>query len=210
MQERRHDSDGLLSDFTAGERQYFDPNYGVTVTKLVSGDCYVTNAADELMVTILGSCVAACIRDPANGVSGMNHFLLPGEPGTHANAMNDAARYGAYSMELLINKMMGLGAHKDSMEVKLFGGGDVTDSATMMGTRNTEFILHYMNKEGLRIASSDLGGNVPRRIHFFAADGRVSPAMTAVSSASRNPCTRSPSRTLASAGNSPSPFQSTT
>lgn len=173
MQDRRRVLDAQIGDYYAGPRQYYDQNFGVTVTKLVSGDCYVTNAPDEMMVTILGSCVAACIRDEAHGIAGMNHFLLPGEPGKTSNTVTDAARYGAYSMELLINKMMSLGARKECMDVKLFGGGDVTDSTTLMGSRNTEFVLHFMNKEGLHMSSSDLGGTLPRRVHFYSGDGRV-------------------------------------
>ncbi len=160
-------------DYYDGNRRYYDQNFEVTVVKLFSGDCYATDSLHEMIVTILGSCVAACVRDPIAGVSGMNHFLLPGDPGVSSANANDAARYGAFAMEQLINKMLALGALKSRMEVKLFGGGNVIDSSAMIGSKNVAFIKKFVQSEGLNVVSNDLGGDYPRRINFFTEDGRV-------------------------------------
>ena len=42
-----------------------------------------------------------------------------------------------------------------------------------IGTENSEFILRYLEAEGLRCAAQDLGGQLPRRIHYYPATGRV-------------------------------------
>lgn len=160
-------------DYYDGTRRYYDQNFEVTVVKLFSGDCYVTNAPDEMLVTILGSCVAACIRDPVVGVAGMNHFLLPGDPGATSNGASDAARYGAFAMEKLINSILALGGRKERLEIKLFGGGNVIDSSAMIGTKNIAFVKDFLKREGYGLAASDLGGDQPRRVHYFSADGRV-------------------------------------
>jgi len=44
---------------------------------VTQGESHVTTDPNVVMTTVLGSCIAACIRDPQSGVGGMNHFLLP-------------------------------------------------------------------------------------------------------------------------------------
>lgn len=158
-------------DYYSGSRRYFDQNFEVTVVKLYSGDCYVSSVQDEMLVTILGSCIAACVRDPVARVAGMNHFLLPGDPSS--STQSDGARYGAFAMEQLFNKLMAAGGRKDRFEIKLFGGGNVIESSALIGTRNIAFVKDFLKREGLSIAAHDLGGDQPRRIHYFSADGRV-------------------------------------
>ncbi|NBX74565.1 MAG: chemoreceptor glutamine deamidase CheD [Alphaproteobacteria bacterium] len=171
---RRGDSDlHQVGDYYDNHRRYFDHNFEVTVVKIFSGDCYATNNADEMIVTILGSCIAACIRDPLAGVAGMNHFLLPGDPSANPQQACDAARYGAFAMEQLINQLLALGAARHRLEVKLFGGGNVIDSHSMIGSKNIHFVKEFVTREGLHVAASDLGGECPRRIHYFSKDGRV-------------------------------------
>ena len=126
-----------------------------------------------MMVTVLGSCVAACVRDPLTGIAGINHFLLPGAPGSFSRTHEAGARYGAFAMEQLINKALALGASKDRLQVKVFGGANVIDNSAMIGGRNVEFVLDFLARENLAITASDLGGDEPRRIHFYAGTGRV-------------------------------------
>jgi chemotaxis protein CheD len=139
------------------------------VIKVFSGDCYVTDKPHQMMVTVLGSCIAACIRDPNICVGGMNHFLLP--DGT--NAADAPLRYGAYSMEKLINDILKLGGRRERLEVKVFGGGNVIESSAKIGDKNVKFIRDYLLNEGIRIAQEDLGGKSPRRIHYFPDTGKA-------------------------------------
>ncbi len=80
---------------------------------IIQGEYKVSNDPNVVITTILGSCVAACIRDPAAGVGGMNHFLLPGSTEALA-AGGDATRYGVHLMELLINGLLKQGARKSA------------------------------------------------------------------------------------------------
>jgi len=141
----------------------------VEVIKVFSGDCYVSGKPNHMMVTVLGSCIAACIRDPEINVGGMNHFLLP--DGT--NTADAPLRYGAYSMEKLINDILKLGGKKERLEVKVFGGGNVIESSAKIGDKNVNFVREYLGQEGIKIAEEDLGGNAPRRIHYFPFTGKV-------------------------------------
>lgn len=145
---------------------------GYDVVKIFSGDWHVSTQPNEMLVTILGSCVSACIRDPIAKVGGMNHFLLPGND-IVVNELSDAARYGVYAMEALINGILKAGGRKDRLEVKVFGGGNVIQNSQRIGSKNAAFIRHFLKSEGYRIVSEDLEGDLPRRIHYFPDTGRV-------------------------------------
>jgi chemotaxis protein CheD len=153
--------------------RYWDNSLDAYVVKVLPGEHYVTRAGDEAISTVLGSCVAACIRDPVAMVGGMNHFMLPGEVrGTWSGATNEM-RYGQFAMEKLINDIMRCGGRRERLEVKLFGGANVMHSSMKIGDSNAEFVLSFMKTEGLTVAAQDLGGDAARRINFFPLTGRV-------------------------------------
>ena len=157
---------------TTGGGYYRDPQFGCEAYKLLPGEYHVTGD-DLLLVTVLGSCVSACMRDPEAGVGGMNHFMLPDSE--LADAAAGSARYGSYAMEVLINDLLKHGARRSRLEAKVFGGGNVLRSLTtnLVGTRNAEFVRHYLAAEGIAIKAEDLGGIHPRKIFYFAQSGRV-------------------------------------
>ncbi|MEQ1790598.1 MAG: hypothetical protein ABL857_09160, partial [Rickettsiales bacterium] len=134
---------------------------------------YVSSTIDEKISTILGSCVSACIRDPIIGVGGMNHFLLPNSNDEIDNTHSDAARYGLFAMECLINAIMKSGGQKNRLEVKVFGGGNVINNSAKIGSKNAEFIRGFLKNEGYHIASEDLGGEHPRAVQYYPSTGRV-------------------------------------
>jgi len=158
---------------TAG-RRFFDNTHSAWMVKVFPGEFYVTRQPDEILVTVLGSCVSACIRDPVVGVGGMNHFMLAkGRSGSGWGNDPQSARFGNYAMEKLINELIKLGCTRERMEIKVFGGGNVIDASTAVGTDNAEFVLRYLEAEGLRCSAEDLGGSHPRRIHYYPGTGRV-------------------------------------
>lgn len=151
---------------------YTDRDFGMPAAKIAPGHYYVTRE-DILIVTVLGSCVSVCLRDPVNRIGGMNHFMLPehgGDPGSHFSA---SARYGAYAMEVLINDLLKLGAVRNNLEAKVFGAGKVLAGVTDIGLRNASFALEYLARERVRVAAKDLGDIYPRKVYFFPSSGRV-------------------------------------
>lgn len=156
-------------------RRYRDPRFDAIAVKVFPGDHYVTADADEMLVTILGSCVTACIRDPLIGVGGMNHFMLPESAGSGSDwdTASASMRYGNVAMERLINDILKRGGARDRLEIKVFGGGNVMNGTTNIGHRNAEFVEEYLQAEGLPIAARHLRGNLPRRVHYFPATGKV-------------------------------------
>jgi len=152
---------------------YFDARLNTEVAKIFPGQYFVTDR-DIVLVTVLGSCVAACIRDPVAGVGGMNHFLLPETAGDVTPASR-SARYGSYAMEVLINRLMRHGANRRTMEAKVFGGGSVLRDlrSSGVGESNARFIVDYLRKEEIRVAAQDLLDDCARKIYFFPTSGRV-------------------------------------
>jgi chemotaxis protein CheD len=157
----------------ASERGFYDPVTASWTIKVLPGRFYITTRADEVIVTVLGSCVSACIRDVETGVGGMNHFMLASDAAGNWGSDQQSTRYGNFAMEKLINELIKAGCPRERMEVKVFGGGNVTETRNQIGTQNAEFVLRYLEDEGLSCAARDLGGPYPRRIQYFPATGRV-------------------------------------
>jgi chemotaxis protein CheD len=124
-----------------------------------------------VLSTLLGSCVAACLRDPVAGIGGMNHFLLPGVDPTKGEA--DSVRYGVHAMELLVNALLSQGARRERLEGKLFGGARLITGLTDVGEMNATFAEQFMRREGLVNIGGSLRGDAGRRIQFWPVSGRA-------------------------------------
>lgn len=149
-------------------KQYFDPTNNCQVAKILPGEYYVTRK-EEMITTVLGSCVSACIYDPSRNWGGMNHFMLPGTEKDESAS----ARYGLFAMESLINEILKLGSRKENLKAKLFGGGQIIAQMTDVGLKNIRFAKTFLYSEGIPLESSDLGLVYPRKVNFFPATGRV-------------------------------------
>ena len=152
---------------------YYDRTFDCEAAKILPGEYYYT-PKDMLIVTVLGSCVSACIRDRVKGLGGMNHFMLPdgGDPG---NPVSASMRYGTYAMEVLINDLLKAGARREHLEAKVFGGGAVLKGFTAInvGERNAAFVLNFLKTERIPVLAEDLNDIYPRKVYFFPRTGKV-------------------------------------
>jgi len=153
---------------------YFDRQHDSEAAKILPGEYYAT-ARDMLLVTVLGSCVCACIRDRVSGIGGMNHFMLPDAGQDQNNPLGESARYGTYAMEILINQLIKMGANRSNFEAKVFGGGAVLRGFTVanIGERNAEFVQKFLKFEKIPIVAQDLLDIYPRKVYFFPTTGLV-------------------------------------
>jgi chemotaxis protein CheD len=128
-----------------------------------------------VLVTVLGSCVAACIRDKVSGIGGMNHFMLPDKVQDKEDPAGASTRYGSYAMEMMINQLLKLGAQRNNLEAKLFGGGSVIRGLNTInvGKSNAEFAVKYLMTEAIKITSQDLLDVCSRKVYFFPKTGQV-------------------------------------
>lgn len=153
---------------------YFDRQHNCEAAKIYPGEYFAT-ARDMLLVTVLGSCVSACIRDKISGIGGMNHFMLPDSGQDQNNPVGVSARYGVYAMETLINQLLKMGAKRRNLEAKVFGGGAVLRGFTVgnIGERNADFVLKFLNTEKISVAAQDLLDIYPRKVYYFPNTGLV-------------------------------------
>jgi chemotaxis protein CheD len=152
---------------------YHDLRLNTEAAKIFPGQYLVTDR-DIVLVTVLGSCVSACIRDTRLRIGGMNHFLLP-EATRDMSPASRSARYGSYAMEVLINQLIRHGARRETMEAKVFGGGSVLPDlrSSGVGESNARFIVEYLRKERVQVSAQDLLDDCARKIYFFPVTGRV-------------------------------------
>jgi chemotaxis protein CheD len=142
-------------------------------TVRVQAGAFFATDRDVSIVTVLGSCVAACVRDRVSGIGGMNHFMLP--RCRDAGVASASARYGVNAMELLLNELVRLGARRSNLEAKVFGGAAVLATVTSMdvGRMNADFVCGFLREEGIPVVASDLRGTLSRKVRFLTASGRA-------------------------------------
>jgi chemotaxis protein CheD len=154
-----------------GEASFFyaDHHFQYDAVKVLPGEYFVASE-DIVVMTVLGSCIAACLWDGRARIGGMNHFMLPdGDTG------DGSGRYGSFAMELLINEMLKLGARRETIQAKIFGGAQVMAGFTTMnvGERNTQFVQDYLSTERIPIVSQDVLDIHPRKVCFFPVTGKA-------------------------------------
>lgn len=153
---------------------YFDREHNSEAAKIFPGEYYATGR-NMVLVTVLGSCVCACIRDKVSGIGGMNHFMLPHSGQDRSNPLGESARYGTYAMEILINQLLKMGAKRSNLEAKVFGGASVLRGFTVnnIGERNAEFVMQFLNTERIPVIAQDMLDVNPRKVYYFPASGLV-------------------------------------
>ncbi len=150
-----------------------DPRPGRRVLKLNPGEHAVTQDPDTLLLTVLGSCVAACIRDPSAGVGGMNHFMLPESRDGRWGGGDSSLRYGNFAMQQLINDLFRHGGRRERLEVKVFGGARIGQDAAMIGARNADYVEQYLRAEGIVPLVRRLRGHRAQRVAYLPVSGRA-------------------------------------
>ncbi|MBL4866950.1 MAG: chemoreceptor glutamine deamidase CheD [Pseudomonadales bacterium] len=160
-------------------------NLGTVVARVVPGEFYVT-AENEAIETVLGSCIACCIRDKVNGIGGLNHFMLP-EITSRTYDGEGYGKMGDWAMEFLINGILLNGGERRNLEVKYFGGAQLLAGLerSAIGERNIIFVQDYFRREKLSPIASDIGGDTPRKVLYYPHTGRVRLKKLASAAASR-------------------------
>lgn len=140
------------------------------VIYIAQGEYRTSGLAPDVLSTVLGSCVAACIWDPVRMIGGMNHFLLPA---SHDTSNAKSLRYGAHAMEMLINDLQKQGAVRSALQAKLFGGANMASNLGDIGASNARFAKNYLETEGIPCIAESLGGVNARRVLFRPYSGHV-------------------------------------
>ena len=156
--------------------RHFNSKFQKQVTIIHPGEYFAT-AEDEVISTVLGSCIAVALYDPIKHVGGLNHFMLPGALGEDSKLMSETGKYGVFAMEFLINELMRLGSRRQDLVAKVFGGGHVLrgskGNVSRVPQSNIDFAYTYLNTEKLRIETADVGGTMARKIFFYPQTSKI-------------------------------------
>jgi len=147
--------------------------YAKEIKIIHPGELYASNE-DELIGTLLGSCIAVCLIDIEHGVSGMNHFMLPGRISDRDIFADRSARYGITAMNQLLLEVEKLGARHSSLIAKVFGGGHVMDiNSNGIPMDNIRLARVYLEIEDIHIESINVGDNYTRKVLLDVKTGKV-------------------------------------
>lgn len=173
MQPKPRNHFGIRPHPALAQTAYFDERFQRDAIKLLPGEFFYTDA-DPVIVTVLGSCVSACVRDIRSGIGGMNHFMLPQCESTRS-ARNESMIYGDKAMDVLIERLMDMGAIFGNLEAKVFGGAHISRSManTDIGQRNADFAIDYLQRKSIPLQARDLGGELARKVYFFPSTGQA-------------------------------------
>ncbi len=136
---------------------------------IAQGQFALGTAPDRVISTILGSCVAVCLWDPAAAVGGMNHILLPQGERDRLGPLN----FGASDMERLLNALLKAGAVRRRLRAKAFGGAAMVTGLSDIGSQNVAFVRRFLRSEGIPCVAESLGGTRARRVQFWPTSGRA-------------------------------------
>lgn len=158
-------------------KRFYDKKNNALIAKILPGEYYVTKQ-NEIIATVLGSCVSVCIRDKKNGIGAMNHFMLPEAQGEKkskwtASPVDQSARYGTYAMEHMINDLIKHGGKRNNFEIKMCGAGRIISSMADVGAKNIAFIKKFLHNEGYDVLSEDLGDIYPRKVRYCPMTGKL-------------------------------------
>ncbi len=143
--------------------------------KVIQAGEYHVSYNDEFLETLLGSCVAVCLYDHVNEISGMNHFLLPGKISEKDIFANRTARYGITAINKLIDGILQFGALKKNLIAKIFGGGHVVNdlSNTTIPFDNVRLAKVFLEMEDIPIVKADVGDEYTRVLMMDVKTGNV-------------------------------------
>lgn len=150
---------------------HFNYSFQKEIVTIHPGEYYVSSE-DIYISTVLGSCISVALHDPQLKIGGLNHYMLPGTF-KGFNTADKSGRYGVYAMELLINEMLKKGARRKNLRAKVFGGGNVLNSANKVGSNNARFALQFLETEQIPIDAQDVESDIARKVLFDPITGRV-------------------------------------
>lgn len=160
--------------YKQAKNSYLDPYTKKQTVKILPGEFFVCSPAQEVVVTTLGSCIAACIWDKALGLGGMNHFMLAqSELGAWGKDEASSTRFGNFAMEFLINEILKNGASRSNLRAKIFGGASMNTGGEKVGSANIAFAESYLKTERIPLLAKDTGGDLARKVYFEPKTGGV-------------------------------------
>lgn len=138
-------------------------------------DMKVTNRSHDVLVThALGSCLGLAAYDPAAGVAGLIHCLLPLARDTPKSAQNPFM-YVNTGIPQMMRSMFSRGATRENLILKAAGCGRMMHISNQFdtGANNLAALRKLLAVNEMRLAAEDVGGTIPRTMRLYADTGRL-------------------------------------
>jgi len=169
----------------------YDAKLKSHVLTIFAGEFYVS-IKNEVISTVLGSCISVCLYDSVKHIYGINHFMLPKSTSQSPDSPSgsimlkddglteNSMRYGITAMEILISEMQKSGADRKNFKAKIFGGGRVLSGQSAssagkpgIGDKNIGFTRAFLKMEKIEIVSENVGDMFGRKIYFVTGKNSV-------------------------------------
>lgn len=158
---------------TVSNTPKFQPTQPQKVTVGIA-DMKILQWDGELITYALGSCIGICLYDPGIKLAALIHIMLPINMET---GRKNTMKYADTGIRETLRQLELKGARRTRITAKLAGGAkmfEVAGNSNLgnIGQRNIESVRMNLRKEGIRILSENVGGNVARTLSFFPATGQ--------------------------------------
>lgn len=132
------------------------------------------NPGDTLITYSLGSCIGVAIYDPAIGLGGMIHCMLPLSKVDREKAQVRPYMFVDTGMQQMLTRLYEGGLRKARAVIHVAGGSQVLDSQGVfkIGERNFTVLRKILWKNGLLMETQEVGGNRSRTISLDLGTGR--------------------------------------
>ena len=144
--------------------------------KVGMADLNTAVSPNALTTLGLGSCVGIVLFDPTKKIGGMAHVMLPDSTKIRNN--ENKAKFADTGIDLLLSKMLSLGASKERLIAKLAGGAQMFALKSELefmnvGKRNVEASKQRLKELKIPIIAEDTGLNYGRTIEFYTQTGEL-------------------------------------
>ena len=157
---------------------YFDNHFNKKIITIYPGEFYTSND-NEMISTVLGSCISIALFDSEKKIGGLNHFMLAKDTSIEDDRESNRlmGKFGEYAMELLLKDVLQKGAKLENLQAKVFGGSNVFNlpakTGAQVGEVNIKFAFDYLKQKKIPVVTSNTGGTAPRKIFFDPISSKV-------------------------------------
>ena len=151
--------------------RYWDPLNRRRAVKIKPGE-YCFSSTNEMLVTVVGSSVALCVRDKKQGRVGMLHFMLPvtGFSTIDVTTSSLAQAYGRHAMTTLLRGFYTRGSTSRSLDAFLIGGTQLWPTTARCTDATLGLARFCLAENRIGVSGEFLGGNGAKKVHFTLTD----------------------------------------
>lgn len=144
------------------------------VIKVGMADMAVCRGDDAVTTLGLGSCIGIAIRDPATGIGGLVHIMLPDS--TEIRNNTNRPKFADTGIEDLVNAIVKKGGNRNRLVAKIAGGAQMfgaggKENVIRVGERNAQASKRKLMQMRIPLLAEDTGNTYGRTVIFYPKTG---------------------------------------